>query len=151
MSRFFIVTYLVLGFCLSVSGQTEIDVFQQLEQRAPGDGIIEIKQDDGIADLVKILTSQNEKLTGIEGWRIQLFSGAGPNAKKEAQDVKGRAMTDFPDEKVYLIYNAPFWWVRIGDYRDKSESLQLYYQLKKKFLNCYPVKDETVQVKGLVN
>ena len=145
--NYLLIVILFVNYFNGVS-QTSTDIFQSLESRKSSDGFVVLQQENGIADLVKFNIEQNKKLNGIEGWRIQLYSGSGINAKKEAQEIKGQAMTEFPDQKVYLIYNAPFWRVRVGDFRDKSESLSLYYSLKKKFENCYPVKDSDVQYKG---
>lgn len=139
---------LISGAFSSFVAQDKKDIFQKLEIESKIGSVVLLSQESGIADLVKLHIEQNRKLPGIEGWRIQLYSGSGMNAKKEAQEVKGEAMTEFPDQKVYLIYDAPFWRVRVGDYRDKSESLKLYYILKKKFEYCYPVKDSNVQYKG---
>ncbi|MBN2164749.1 MAG: SPOR domain-containing protein [Marinilabiliaceae bacterium] len=148
MNRLFFILFFVFFGINLVFGQETSDIFQNLETMSSKGTVVTLSQEDGIADMVKIFAEQKKKLSGIEGWRVQLYSGGGINAKKEAQDVKGEAMLEFPNQKVYLIYDAPFWRVRVGDFRDKSESLKLYYQLKKKFVNCYPVRDDNVQYKG---
>lgn len=147
MNRVF--SFIMIICLVHIAGaQQSSDVFQRLDQRNDKDGVVSIVQHAGIADMVKMHIDQNKRMGGIEGWRINLYSGSGSDAKKEAQEIKGKAMSEFPDEKVYLIYNAPFWRVRVGDFRDKSESLKLYYKLKREFSSCYPVKDDNVNYKG---
>lgn len=130
--------------------QAENDIFLRL-MAAPNanEGRVELLQDNGIADLVKTHVEANKRYASIEGFRIQVYSGSGTQSKKEAQDAKSLAMSSFPEHKVYLTFTAPFWRVRIGNFRNKSESLQVYYQLKKVFPNCYPVKDNSIRISDL--
>ncbi len=136
------------GF-ISVVAQETTEVFTQLQTSAEGDGTVTIHQDAGIADMMKNHVEQNKHYSNIDGYRIQIYSGSGVDSKKEAQNMKGMAMSSFPDQKVYLTYTAPFWRVRVGNFRNKSESLQVYYELKKSFPNCYPVKDNSIRIQDL--
>ena len=51
----------------------------------------------------------------------------------------------YPSEKVYIIYNAPFWRVRVGDYRSRSEAMKLMNKLQANFSGSYIVRDNTVR------
>jgi len=150
MRKLFFCIALFLGCaCLSVVAQQSGDVLTQLQTSAEGDGTVTINQDAGIADMMKNHVEQNKYYSNIDGYRIQIYSGSGVDSKKEAQSMKGMAMSSFPDQKVYLTYTAPFWRVRVGNFRNKSESLQVYYELKKNFPNCYPVKDNSIRIQDL--
>jgi hypothetical protein len=149
MLKVFLVSVLVACIGGEVFAQTSIDVFTKLDARAPGSGYVDLQQDAGIADLVKMDVEANTKLGTIDGFRIQLYSGSGSASKKEAQDAKSAAMSAFPDQKVYLTFTAPFWRVRVGNFRNKSESLPVYYRLKRTFPNCYPVKDSGIRIADL--
>ncbi|MFT3740321.1 MAG: SPOR domain-containing protein [Breznakibacter sp.] len=130
--------------------QTENDIFTRLLAVPNGnEGQVELVQDNGIADLVKTHVEANKRFSSIDGFRIQVYSGSGTQSKKEAQDAKSLAMSSFPEHKVYLTFTAPFWRVRVGNFRNKSESLQMYYQLKRVFPNCYPVKDNSIRISDL--
>jgi hypothetical protein len=137
---------LLIGFVNANAQQEEGDVFSRLANTSQGNGKIIIIQDAGIQELVRNHVEQNKRSTGIEGFRIQLYSGSGGNSKKEAQDIKGQAMSAFPNLKVYLTYTAPFWRVRAGNFRNKSEALKTYYELKQVFPNCYPVRDNSIRM-----
>jgi hypothetical protein len=137
---------LLFGFVTAQAQQDDGDVFTRLSDTGQGTGKITIIQDAGIADLVRNHVDQNKRSIGMEGFRIQLYSGSGGNSKKEAQDIKGQAMSAFPNVKVYLTYTAPFWRVRAGNFRNKSEALKTYYELKQVFPNCYPVRDNSIRM-----
>jgi hypothetical protein len=139
--------WLCVAFMFSLCAQTTDDIFTRLQ--APGNGRVELMQELGIADLVKLHVESNKRHAKIEGFRIQVYSGSGSQSKREAQDAKSHAMSSFPQHKVYLTFTAPFWRVRVGNFRTKSESLQVYHQLKKVFPNCYPVKDSEIKIGDL--
>jgi hypothetical protein len=132
-----------------LSAQTSIDIFSLLAAQNAAYGKVELVQGQGVADLVKVDVASNARSATIEGFRIQLYSGSGQNSKREAQEVKSAAMSAFPGQKAYLTFTAPFWRVRVGNFRNKSESLPVYYQLKKSFPNCYPVKDNAIRITDL--
>ncbi|NQT34995.1 SPOR domain-containing protein [bacterium] len=62
----------------------------------------------------------------IEGYRIQLFSGREEwIAKKIKAGLKVKYL-----EKVYLIYEAPFYKVRIGDFRNRDNAIRFCRQMR---------------------
>ncbi len=62
----------------------------------------------------------------IEGYRIQLFSGREEwIAKKIEAGLKVKYL-----EKVYLIFEAPFYKVRIGDFRNRDNAVRFCMQMR---------------------
>ncbi len=142
----------IIGFVFSVgnaqskSGQALIEkvTFQE-----GSDGRFEISQSPEIEELLGIHLDMNKRAGGIDGFRIQLYLGSNNNAKKEASDVKAKVLSLFQDENIYVMYEAPFWRVQVGDFRSKSESLELYRKLKKEFPSCYPVPVDNIKLSSL--
>lgn len=120
-------------------------LIQEVQRDKSGQGEISIYQDAGIEDQMKDIHESNSLSSFIEGYRIQLYSGSGVNSKKEAMTVRVKFLGQFPNEKVDLFYNAPFWRVRVGNYRFKSEALSLLTQVKRQFPNSYVVKDNNIK------
>ncbi|MBP5418264.1 MAG: SPOR domain-containing protein [Bacteroidales bacterium] len=83
----------------------------------------------------------------LNGYRVQVYSGSGVKAKAEAKAAQIKLQTLYPNEKVYIVYNAPFWRVRIGDFRYRSEALPLLSDVKTQFAGSYTVRDHTVRKK----
>lgn len=83
----------------------------------------------------------------LEGFRVQIYSGSGVTSKDEAMLAQQKFITMYPNERVYVIYNAPFWRVRIGDYRSRSEALPMLVKLRGTFAGSYIVRDNTVRKK----
>lgn len=90
----------------------------------------------------------NFETSTLDGYRIQVYSGSGTKAKSEALAAKLKFNEAFPLEKVYVVYNAPFWRVRTGDFRFRSEALPLLEKVKRQFPGSYTVRDNTVRKKS---
>lgn len=92
----------------------------------------------------------NNNQTSIEGFRIQIYSGSGITSKDDAAETQARFAKMYPAEKSYIIYNAPFWRVRVGDYRTRSEALRLLNKVQGSFSGSYIVRDNTVKKQNFV-
>lgn len=95
--------------------------------------------------LVRYSAQSNANQTTLDGFRIQIYSGSGVTSKNDAAETQARFMKAYPEEKAYIIYNAPFWRVRVGDYRTRSEALRLLNKLGGSFSGSYIVRDNTVR------
>lgn len=60
---------------------------------------------------------------GRVGYRIQVFDDNDPRtARSEAQNRKRMMESRFPEWHVYLQFNSPYWRVKVGDFRSRSEA-----------------------------
>lgn len=85
------------------------------------------------ADLIKMEEFQlqkNRTAAGIDGYRIQIFFGKSRTDAKEAQDL---FLEEFPHIRSYLLFQNPYFKVRVGNFRNRLETQSLYYTLKEKF------------------
>ena len=122
---------------------------EAVQQKVPGEGNVVIHEEEGIDFLLDTHIEMNKRHIYTDGFRIQLFSGSGQKARHEAMKVKSSVLELFPDEQVYLSFTAPFWRVRVGNYRNKYEALSLLNKLKKEFPNSYIVKDGSIKMEDL--
>jgi hypothetical protein len=81
------------------------------------------------AELNKEVDKLNNK-TG-PGYRIMVIN---TNDRIKALEVKSRMMSDFPDEKSYLVYQSPYFKIMIGNFRTRQEA----EPFQKKILEIYP-------------
>lgn len=138
--------FLCLCGSIMVNAQSDASLAGKLQEHVEGKGTITIYDEDGIEELVDIQVEVNERVGGVEGWRIQLFSGSGPEGKRKALNAKGKFLNNFPGHDADLSFTSPWWRVRVGNYRHKHEALQLLNDLRKIFPNCYIVKDGYVKM-----
>lgn len=72
---------------------------------------------------------QPAKATG--GFRIQLFSGN--NARTAKNETANRAAivdNQFPEYATYIIYDAPYWRLKVGDFRSYEDASAALTRLK---------------------
>ena len=85
-----------------------------------------IHRDVRLDTLVSRVLEENRLEQKISGYRIQVYSGSN---RHTANQVKSIFMTSYPQIKSYLSYSQPYFRLRVGDFRTRTESLQLYHLL----------------------
>ena len=75
----------------------------------------------------------------VDGYRIQLFSGAERN---NANALKTKFLKLYPETPAYLIYQQPYFKLRVGDYRTKIEAQQIFYKLQDDFGQVIIIPDK---------
>lgn len=148
-ARFYIV-FVCLSAHLSLFAQSKetdaaieaIPVIKSIHhQRDTAHGKITFIQDNRINELMLRHVRSSEQTTGIDGWRIQIYNSSGRVARDEANDERTRFLNKYPDLKAYIIYQPPYFKIRVGDYRSKQEAYKMYKQIVKQFPVSYLVPD----------
>lgn len=68
------------------------------------------------------------------GYRVQVFSDNNPRtAKAEASSKERIISARFPQYQAYVRYNAPYWRLRVGDFRTQQEADHAAEELRKAF------------------
>jgi hypothetical protein len=111
---------------------------QELESRK---GELSIYQDSRLETLILRHIEFNKKQSGISGFRIQIFFDSGQTARNNAYEAKAKLLSYFPDEKAYIIFQSPFYKVRVGDFRSKIDALKIFRSVVRKFPNAYIIPD----------
>jgi len=119
----------------------DLEYIERLRHDVSGLGKVNIIQDYRIDEMLKIDKDVNSEAPGFLGFRIQIFSGGGRDREK-ANSIREDLETRFPDQRVYVKYQAPDFRVRIGNFRNKFEAMYLYKQCVKIYPYCYVVKDQ---------
>jgi len=98
-------------------------------------GLVEKK--DSKIDLLIEDYLENKK---FNGYRIQIFSSS--NNRLEAVKAKSEFLKDFPEIKSYLVYQAPNYKVRVGDFLDRLEANKQLAIVQEMFPTAFLVKGE---------
>jgi hypothetical protein len=104
-------------------------------------GNITVIESNGISSLVEKHAYLNTKQK-IIGWRIQIFFDSGNNSKSKAYNKKGVFMAMYPDMSVYLMFQSPYYKVRVGDFRTRMDAEGFKQKLLGEFPDAFVVKDE---------
>jgi len=138
MFRVFLILSFLLLFELSGSAQSNrTNGKQNIKPVATQAGSLNIHQDESFEEVLERYKNQNLENNDMPGYRIQIFFGSGREAREKAYEAKALFISDFPLVPAYVLYEAPYFKVRVGDYRTKREATSLFNQLRRKFPDAY--------------
>lgn len=99
-------------------------------------GKVIIEGDERINNLLNKQTKLNKSKDGVSGYRIQLKN---TSSQKDANALRARFNSAFPNLKSYLNYDAPYYKIRVGDYLTKMESQKDLNEIRKAYSGAYLV------------
>ena len=143
-------SFFVIFLCctlLSVNcfSQQKSDVFSSLRKREAKFGNVEIQQSAEVEQLMLSYISSAGKRPGTDGYRVQIYFDTGKSAKQEAENVRAKILTEYPNEKVSLEFDEPYWRVRVGYFRHKHEAVPLMRRLRYLYPNGFIVKVSNIK------
>lgn len=100
---------------------------------------VSIQHDAKLDSVIERNIEHNKITNGIQGYRVQLFFGS---ERKAAIEAKTKFMQLMPNEEVYLIYQQPYFKVRVGDYRTKLEAEAVYRKMLHDFDKVFIIPDK---------
>lgn len=123
----------LMAMCFSASGQVEMS---QVVDSMPY-----VTREAKIDLLLRAHVRQNRSKPGISGYRVQVYSGSGNDARTAANEVRRQVIASHPDLTAHLVYQPPNFKVRVGDCRTEVEAVRLKRQLAYGFPQGFVVRD----------
>jgi hypothetical protein len=111
-------------------------------------GKVTIHGDKGVESLVAKHISFNEKVKGFPGYRIQIYFESGNYSKNKAFGEKGKFLSRFPEISAYVIFQEPYYKVRVGNFRNKLEAEAFKQRIKEQWPEAYIIKDD-IEMPGI--
>ena len=112
-------------------------------------GAITIHKDPRIDLLVKKQIQINEETSREarrigKGYRLLVIN---TNKRDEAVAAKTKVYTYFPELKSYLIYQSPFYKLKVGNFKERKEAEDWLERLKKYFPQGVYIMSDTIELK----
>ena len=77
--------------------------------------------------------------TARVGYRVQVFDDNNPRtAKQQAEERRNMIISRFPEFRGYVTFNSPYWRVKVGDFRTRSEAEAAMGAIRAAFPNIGP-------------
>lgn len=125
--------------------------FSQAQERdSTRKGSLIINESAEIKTLVETYINESSAKKTCEGFRVQLLSESGNDAKKKANETKTAFLNQFSSYPAYLLFQTPNFKIRVGDFRTKLEAYHCLKEIQSAFPNAFVVKDE-IQFPSLEN
>lgn len=74
----------------------------------------------------------------LPGYRVQLFFDSD---RKSVDDARSRFISSYPKVDSYVIYNAPNYFLKVGDFRTQLEAEKVKDALMREFPTSFIVKE----------
>lgn len=103
---------------------------------------LQIKRDTRLDKMLNWHIENNKNRNGIDGYRVEIFFSSALNAKENALEKKVEFLSKYPEYNVHVLFVAPNFRVRVGDFRTKSEAWKLYEEIKDDYRAAFVVKDK---------
>jgi len=100
---------------------------------------VKIIGDPLLDSLVALNIEINKGQPTIDGYRVQLCSSSERN---NANALRKKFKQEYPEESIYLIYQQPYFKVRVGDYRTHIEAQQMYLKYQKTYGQILIIPDK---------
>lgn len=99
-----------------------------------------INENAKLQSIINNHKSRNEHKQEIRGWRIRVYMGSGRTAREEANRVKMKIRTSYPEVEPHLVHHSPYFKILVGDFRTRIEAESFRNKLKREYPNCYVVE-----------
>lgn len=137
--------FLIVGFLFSLNS---ISQDTTLNKTVDTNAVI-VHKDPRIDLLVKKQIQINEETSREarrvgRGFRLLVIN---TNNREEAAAAKTKVYTYFPELKSYLLYQAPYFKLKVGNFKEKKEAEDYQKRLEKYFPKGVFIMNDTIEIK----
>lgn len=100
---------------------------------------VSVKTGPGIDQLLELFQTENERVTKVAGWRVQILA---TTDRGRLEAVESEFKVNYPSVTVDWVHTKPYYKLRAGAFRTKQEAERLKYTLGRQFEGVYLVKDD---------
>lgn len=96
--------------------------------------LVQVHEADAVETAASAAESTKRKAASRNGYRVQIFDDNNARtAKREAQARRSMVGGRFPEYRTYVSFNSPYWRVKIGDFRSRSEAEAALAEIRRAF------------------
>lgn len=118
-----------------------VDVFQNISQKAgAADAKINLEQSLMVEQSVRSHIEANKERT-LTGYRVRIFFDNRQTSRVESEETLKRFQKLFKGVSAYRTYTNPYFKVTVGDFRTKSEAMELLARIRGEFPSAFVVKE----------
>ena len=141
----FLILFLSLTFWVDAqTSRQKNEILKELNSRGPGKGNVTVYEDESIKQILgrpmgppRTIYSDAEgsvQYYKMRGFKIQAFSG---NDQRTSRDEANRKQSliknQYPDHEAVVLFETPFWRLRVGNFQSRPEAEAALQQLRESF------------------
>ncbi|MBK5195980.1 MAG: SPOR domain-containing protein [Proteiniphilum sp.] len=120
------------------------EILNELTSSVPGKGRVAIYEDESIKNVLGRSMSPPRRVYStndgsvqyhkMRGYKIQAFSGNNQRtSKNEAYHKQGLISTSFPQLETVVLFESPFWRLRVGNFEEREEAEEVLKEIRRSF------------------
>jgi len=74
-------------------------------------------------------------------WKVQIYFGTGPSGRADAHRIKNNFNNKYPEIPSEIVFEEPYFKVRVGKYKTKFEAERLKAKLLEEYDKIFIVED----------
>jgi hypothetical protein len=117
------------------------EIKAQTPTQTAENGSVILHQSNEIETAIEAYKKYNYSSNGIDGYRIQIFSESGNDAKAKAERVVSEYKSLYSNPIPYLTYQQPNFKVRCGNFRTRAEARKYIKSISTTYPSAFIVKD----------
>lgn len=100
---------------------------------------IQVIEEEGIDNVMNLFIQKNQSIENLPGYRIQIYNG---NSRDKMNEIQQKFKKSYPDVETYLIYQAPYFKLRAGDFTEMIEANKFLMTIRKEYPSAFMVTEE---------
>lgn len=117
------------------------NVFAVLPSRAGGSSSEVVVHQPSLVEKSMDAHVEANKERTLSGYRVRIFFDNRQSARTESEAALKRFESIYHDVSAYRSYANPYFKVTVGDFRTKSEAMELLDRIKNEFPSAFVVKE----------
>lgn len=149
MRKFFLLSIGLAVWAVPVSAQSLPAFRDRLREPAAAEEAAVVVNECGDAAGAVAEASRGHARLRFKGYRVCVFFDNGQDARAGAEAARELFAATYPDTRVYIAYNSPYFTVTAGDCVTAEEAIILMGKVKATFPKAF-LKSEELSVADLV-
>ena len=149
MKNYFLIATLFISFSLFAQNQPRQGGDSSSAQISDNNSSVIIHKDPRIDLLVRKQAEINEVTSRdtrryIKGYRLMIIN---TNKREDALAAKTKIYTYFPELKAYLIYQTPYFKLKVGNFKERKDAEDFQKRLNIYFPKGVYIMNDVIEVK----
>lgn len=102
---------------------------------------VEVVADGRLQTILEQHILYNSMSKTFAGYRIKVAKFTGDDAKEKSFELKQQLLEIFPSQRVYVVFDEPFFNVKMGDFLTRLDAFALLKQIKPQIPSAVIIQD----------
>ena len=108
------------------------------QEYAAKDTVIKDERIEWLLEQHKLINASK----GVPGFRVQIYADLGTRSKQRTEEVQEEFDELYPEVGSYLIYEEPYFKLRVGNFRTRLDAKRFLESISSDFEYAFIVPDE---------